>query len=329
MSPMSDLDQILPAVSSGDKKAVSRLFNLLEDRRAEKIDEVAEALDKLYLQSLDRSHVIGITGPPGAGKSSLLSRLIQHLREKKKSVGILAIDPSSKISGGALLGDRIRLQYDASDPGVFVRSMASRGEYGGVSDRTFAGTIVLRSAFDVVFVETVGVGQSESEIAGFVDSILLVIQPGSGDILQFLKAGIMELPHVLAVNKMDLGEPAQKTLHEVRAALGHLHSGESDWQPKALGCSALDGKGIAEIIDVLGRHREHLTQNNLLEKNRTRQSIEWIAQSLRAMFGHRGVEKSGATGELENSGMNSPFETMQKLITEIDTLLYPASKTKE
>ncbi|MBI3736429.1 ATP/GTP-binding protein [Candidatus Sumerlaeota bacterium] len=318
---MNEWEQLLSGVVSGDKKSVSQLCNMLEDRRPEKTSAVSAALDGLWEKSLEQGHVIGITGPPGVGKSSLISRLIQHLRTAKKSVGVIAVDPSSKQTQGALLGDRVRLEYDAADTGVFVRSMASRGDYGGVSDRTFAGSIVLRTAFDMTLIETVGIGQSESEIAQLVDTTLLVIQPGSGDMLQYVKSGIMETPHVLLINKSDHVEHAQRTLHEVRAALGHLGAAEGEWKPAVAACSALTDAGIDEALNQLEKHREHLIKGSLLSPARERQALSWVRQSLARLYGSRGLEQWSRKGEIARrmaDVKSNPFQAFEKLRAEFE-----------
>ena len=166
-----------------------------------------------------RAQVIGLTGPPGVGKSTLIARLIEALRAEDRSVGVIAIDPSSRRSGGALLGDRVRLALDAEDPGVFVRSMAARGRLGGLAAEAFAATLLMRAVYDRVIVETVGVGQSETDIAIVADTVVLCVQPGSGDSLQYIKAGIAEIPDIAVIGKADLGSIALKAQSDLEAAL--------------------------------------------------------------------------------------------------------------
>jgi len=320
--PLSNDNDLLDRACRGDKRAVSTIFNLLEDRRPEKLAQSQHILDELHARSAKRSHVLGITGPPGVGKSSLTSRFIQQLRAERKSVGVIAVDPSSRSTGGAILGDRIRFQYDDTDSGIYVRSMASRGDYGGVSDRTFAGSIVLRAGFDVVLIETVGVGQAEADIAALVDTLVLVIQPGSGDMLQFIKSGIMEIPHILIVNKADHVETAQKTLHEMRAALGHLQP-RGGWTPQITACSALDGRGIPDAIQLMQTHLEHLLKTEALALVRRDQSAQWIARNLEAMFGSRGVTRWGGLEkireELHNTAECGPFTLLEKIAHQIES----------
>ena len=300
-------------VAGGDKQGIAALFNLLEDRRAEEVERATPHLDRLFFRSIDHAHVIGITGPPGVGKSCLISRLIRTFRGRDRTVGVLAIDPSSKASRGALLGDRVRFDYDVSDSGVYVRSMANRGDYGGLADRAFAGSIVLRAAFDVALIETVGIGQAEADVTEIVDTTLFVIQPGSGDMLQFLKAGIMEEPHLLVVNKADRPE-ALRTFNDVRAALGHLDRGEEGWQPKTLLCSAREGTGIDEICDEAARHLEELRRGNRLVELRRRQSAEWIRQTLIRLYGQTGAARIGdaeaIAAKMKAGGNPGPFTEM-------------------
>jgi LAO/AO transport system kinase len=166
-----------------------------------------------------RAHVIGITGPPGVGKSTLVSGLIAAYREQERTVGVIAIDPSSRRSGGALLGDRTRFEIAPEDRGVFVRSMASRGRLGGLASLAPAAMVLMRAVYDIVLVETVAVGQAETEVAAVSDSVVLCVQPGSGDSLQYLKAGIAEIPDIAVVTKADLGILARRTEDDLRAAL--------------------------------------------------------------------------------------------------------------
>jgi LAO/AO transport system kinase len=176
-----------------------------------------------------RAHVVGINGPPGVGKSSLVSRLIAACRAEQRTVGVIAVDPSSRRSGGALLGDRTRLQIAPEDPGVFVRSMASRGRLGGLSALTPAAMVLMRAVYDLVLVETVGVGQAETEVAAVSDSVVFCVQPGSGDSLQYLKAGIAEIPDVAVVTKADLGLIARRTEDDLRGALAQQPPRTADW----------------------------------------------------------------------------------------------------
>lgn len=315
-----DAESVLKAIRSGNKRAVAQFFNLLEDRRPEKAREAFALLDRLFAESISDSHVLGITGPPGAGKSCLISRLIGEARAVGRTVGVIAIDPSSRRSSGAILGDRIRYEYDAADPGIFVRSMANRGDLGGVSDRTFAGTIVLRAAFDLVLVETVGVGQAESDVTDLADTTLFVIQPGSGDMLQFLKAGIMEEPDLMVVNKSDQPQ-AQRTLNDVRSALHTVRTDGTTWQPEALAASAVEGTGIGEILREAERHRDHLTKGAVFHARRHRQARHWLVKNLQLLYGLRGIESLGGAERLGGDALpepaTGPFMALERLEQQI------------
>ncbi|MBL8673659.1 MAG: ATP/GTP-binding protein, partial [Rhodospirillales bacterium] len=191
----------LAALRAGGKPALAAALARLE--RDPDSDASRRLLDEAYRHP--RAHVVGVTGPPGVGKSTLLSSLIAEWRGRGRRVGVIAVDPSSRRTGGALLGDRARLATDPGDAGVFVRSMAARDRLGGLAELTLGAMVVMRALFDVVLIETVGVGQSETDVAGVADTVLFCVQPGSGDSLQFMKAGIVEIPDIVAVTKGDLG----------------------------------------------------------------------------------------------------------------------------
>ena len=202
------------------------------------------------------AYAVGITGPPGVGKSSLISALVRHVRAAGSTVGVVSVDPSSPFSQGALLGDRIRLTDHFLDPGVFIRSMGTRGHLGGLAEATLQALLVLDAAGkDVVFLETVGAGQSEVEVIGIADTVVLVLMPGSGDSVQALKAGIMEIPDVIAINKMD--HPAAKTmLNEVRSILALDR--EREWRPPIVLTEAMRGESVAELWEKIEEHRAYL-----------------------------------------------------------------------
>ncbi len=204
-------------------------------------------------------------GPPGAGKSSLIGALVAHIREREQTVGVVSVDPSSPFSHGALLGDRIRLSDHFLDPGVFIRSMGTRGHLGGLAEASLQAVLLLDAAGkDVVFVETVGAGQSEVEVTGIADTVLLVLMPGSGDSVQALKAGIMEIPDVIAINKMD-HSAAKTMLNEVRSIVALA---EPDERPEILLTGALDGENVPALWDALEEHRAALESDGRLEERR-------------------------------------------------------------
>jgi LAO/AO transport system kinase len=243
--------------------------------------------------------VVGITGPPGAGKSTLLSALIAAWRARGLSVALLAVDPSSRRSGGSLLGDRARIEFDPSDRGVLIRSTAAGERLGGIARPTRAAAEALAAAFDVVVIETVGVGQAETEIADVADTVAVVVQPGSGDVLQFLKSGIMEIPDVLVVTKADLGDLAMRTRRDLSAALRSLGSRST----RVLAVSSLPPpSGIEELIDAVDEHRAGLdVAARRLDARRAGALAEFSAErgerGLRALGGRAGAERFLAAQE--------------------------------
>ncbi len=254
-------DELVAGVRAGDRRAVARAITLVENRAPEAASLVAE----VYAET-GRAAMVGVTGPPGVGKSSLISALIRHVRPAGKSVGVISVDPSSPFTQGALLGDRIRLADHFLDPEVFIRSMGTRGHLGGLAEATLQAALVLDAAGkDLLFLETVGTGQSEVEIVTIADTILLVLMPGSGDSIQALKAGIMEIPDVIAVNKRD--HPAAQTMvNEVRSVLS-LDAGR-EWQPPILLTEATRGDGVEEVWAALEAHRAHLGEGGRLQRRR-------------------------------------------------------------
>jgi LAO/AO transport system kinase len=254
-------ETLVEGVRAGDRRALARAITLVENS-----DPLAYDLVRELYPETGGAYAIGVTGPPGVGKSSLISALVRHVREQEQTVGVVSVDPSSPFSKGALLGDRIRLSDHFLDPGVFIRSMGTRGHLGGLAEATLQALLVLDAAGrDLVFLETVGTGQSEIEVIGVADTVLLVLMPGSGDSVQALKAGIMEIPDVIAVNKKD--HPAAKTmLNEVRSILA-LDT-ESDWKPPIVLTEAVTGEGIPKLWEQIAAHREHLESNGLLDDRR-------------------------------------------------------------
>jgi LAO/AO transport system kinase len=252
-------------------------------------------------------HVVGVTGPPGVGKSTLVAALIAGWRGAGKSVGVIAVDPSSRRSGGALLGDRTRLRTDPADHRVFVRSMAARERLGGLAALTFPATVLMRALFDLLVIETVGVGQSETEIAGVADSVLLCLQPGSGDSLQYMKAGIVEIPDVVAVTKGDLGDAARRTAADAAGALSLEASG---WSPPILIVSAQTGAGLAELVSALQRHRALLVETGALARQRRNQAERWLMAVVRERFGAPGAARAAAFRRDDHA---SPFRGLDAL----------------
>jgi GTPase len=239
---------------AGDRSAAAAALNVIENRSDR--DATKRLLSEVSPAALDGepdTHVIGITGPPGAGKSSLLSVLVSEWRERNRTVAVLAVDPSSKRSGGSLLGDRARIEHDPRDDGVLIRSTAAGGRLGGLAAATREAAEALAPAFDVVVVETVGVGQSETDVEDVSDTVAVVVQPASGDVLQFLKAGIMEVPDLLVVTKADLGDVATRSRRDLGQALKAVGSSEV---PVLAVSSLPPPSGIGELADALEAHRE-------------------------------------------------------------------------
>jgi LAO/AO transport system kinase len=319
-------------VMAADKAAVSRALNLVEDRRAESHARVADLLGQLKdAPKAMGGHRVGLTGPPGVGKSTLTAALARALRRRGRSVGVVAVDPSSLRSGGSLLGDRARMSFDPTDKGLFVRSLATAGEVGGLAYAANSAVRVLAAAYDVVVVETTGVGQSEIDIVHVADTVVLVIQPGSGDVLQFLKAGIMEIPDVLVVNKADQEELARRAVADLHGALRTAHAvgarggDDASWDTPIIATSATKGTGIEELIDTLDAHRRHL--NTTLGARRRQGEVHWTLDLFSRKHGEHGVLTLGGRGSLKArverdlDGAETPLSLCQRLSREyVETL---------
>ncbi len=299
MSPAAaapDGGELGERLRAGDVSVAPAVLNLVENRSAPYREQTARLLDAVSPAALGGEtpgHVVGVTGPPGVGKSTLLSRLVAQWRARGRSVAVLAVDPSSRRSGGALLGDRARIEFDPADRGVFIRSTAAGDRLGGLAPATRAAATALAAAFDVVVIETVGVGQSETEVADVADTVAVVVQPGSGDVLQFLKAGIMEVPDVLVVTKADLGRVATRALGDLHAALRSLGAAETT----VLAVSSIGpGSGIPELVDAIEAHRERLDlPARRLHGRRMHALADFAAEhgdrGLRALGGRREAER--------------------------------------
>ncbi len=248
-------------VREGDRRALARAITLVENG-----DPLAYELIRELYPETGRAYAIGVTGPPGVGKSSLISALVRLVREDSTSVGVISVDPSSPYTTGALLGDRIRLADHFLDREVFIRSMGTRGHLGGLAETTLQAALVLDAAGkELLFLETVGAGQSEVEVITIADTVLLVLMPGSGDSIQALKAGIMEIPDVIAVNKSD--HPAAKTMvNEVRSILA-LDT-DREWEPPIVLTEAVRGEGVPELWEKVVEHRRHLEESGTLAERR-------------------------------------------------------------
>jgi LAO/AO transport system kinase len=248
----------------GDKRALARAISLVEDDDPEGWELVREVYP-----STGRAAVVGITGAPGAGKSTLISAIVKNRRAAERSVAVLSIDPSSPFTQGALLGDRIRLTEHFLDPGVFIRSMANRGALGGLSEATLQAALLMDAAGrDDVYLETVGVGQAEVDVIDHADTVVLVLMPGSGDSIQALKAGVMEIPDIIVVNKAD--HPMTDTMvREIRGVLSLAPQRES-WKVPILKTEAARGEGVDELVEQLTEHRAHIESEGTLSERRRR-----------------------------------------------------------
>jgi LAO/AO transport system kinase len=309
-----DTAELVAGVRRGEARAVARLISLVEDesrRRDAALREVSAAL----APHTGRAHIVGITGSPGVGKSTSTSALVTALRAQDRRVGVLAVDPTSPFSGGALLGDRVRMQEHATDDGVYIRSMASRGHLGGLAGAAPQALRVLDAAgCDVILVETVGVGQSEVEIAGLADTTLVLVAPGMGDGIQALKAGIREIGDLFVVNKADR-EGANTTRREIRSVVS---ARDSDWTTPIVLTVATTGEGVGEVVTEIERHWEYLAGGELERRRlaRIRREIEALAVgSLRRRMGDvTGDARLGSLAADVLAGRSDPFAAADTLI---------------
>ncbi|MGQ0464031.1 MAG: methylmalonyl Co-A mutase-associated GTPase MeaB [Sporichthyaceae bacterium] len=295
--------ELLQRARSGDQRAIGRLISLGEGDRVVSID----------LPRGGDAWVVGLTGAPGVGKSTTTAALVAELRRRGRRVGVLAVDPSSPFSGGALLGDRVRMNDHATDPGVYIRSLAARGVLGGLSRAVPHAVRVLDAlGFDVVLLETVGVGQSEVDIAAAADTTLVLLAPGMGDAIQAAKAGILEIADVLVVNKADR-DGAAGTAADLRRTVEGTPPRDR-WRPAVVATVATDGTGIAELVDTVDGHRQHLVHLGLLEERRAarlRAEIEaHLLIEARAHFAD-GIDKAVAVVE---SGAIDPYSAARVLL---------------
>lgn len=300
MSALSatELERIARGVLAGEKGQVSRALNLIEDKRRERERDVAQLLGLLAQGERALGHRVGLTGPPGVGKSSLVAALARELRQRGKTLGVVAVDPSSMRSGGALLGDRTRMAFDPRDQGLFVRSLATQGALGGLANATHAAVEVLARAYDIVLVETVGVGQTEIAVTHVSDTVVLVVQPGSGDVLQFLKAGVMEIPDLLVVNKADHGPTATRAASDLKAALSTLRQvGAGETGQDVVLTSARDYVGIDALAEAIDAHAALLGRSGILARRASGQ-LAWATDWLERRVGSLGVEALGGPEQM-------------------------------
>ena len=279
-------------VIEGDARAVARAISLIEDE-----SPAAADLIRRIFPSTGRAYLVGVTGPPGSGKSTLVDRVIAELRQAATTVGVIAVDPTSPFSGGAILGDRVRMQKHAGDSGVFIRSMATRGHLGGLARATSEAALVLDAAgTDVILIETVGVGQDEIDIVRTADVSIVTLVPGSGDEVQALKAGIMEIADIFVVNKIDR-EGADRTVASIEANLSLQTFPPDAWRPPILKTEATTGRGVPELVATIERFRAHTAAS---QGSRRRMRTEFRLRELLAQRFVQHVERRVlGTGELE------------------------------
>jgi LAO/AO transport system kinase len=271
--------QLAERVLAGDARATARAISLVEDGRP----AAADLIRRIFGRT-GRAYLVGVTGAPGAGKSTLVDKMTSAIRRTGQTVGIVAVDPTSPFSGGAILGDRVRMQAHAGDPGVFIRSMATRGHLGGLAHATSDVALLLdASGRDVVLIETVGVGQDEVDIVRTADVSIVTIVPGAGDDIQALKAGIMEIADIFVVNKADR-EGADRTVASIDTMLSLQSYADAAWRPPIVKTEAISGKGIEELLEAMARFKAH-TQAEQGSRRRAR-----AESRLRELLGHRFME---------------------------------------
>ena len=282
--------ELVQDLARGDKRAAAKLISLIEDDEP----EAAEALERIHPRT-GKAHIVGFTGPPGVGKSSLINRLVRAYRRRGKKVGVVAVDPTSPFTGGAVLGDRIRMAETGIDPGVFIRSMATRGHPGGLALATFDAVRVLDAlGMDIVFVETVGAGQSEVEIAKRAHTTVVVEMPLSGDAVQVMKAGILEIGDVYVVNKVDLGDA-----DGLVANLNQEVHPRNGWTSPIVRTSALEDQGIPDLVLALERHRAHLESTGELREREAARARQEILDNLRRLVDERARRADRVRAEID------------------------------
>jgi LAO/AO transport system kinase len=319
--PSRDPQELTRAMLDGDRIALARLITLVENRRS----DTASIMSRVF-PACGKAHTIGITGPPGAGKSTITSCLIEHLREREKTVGVVAIDPSSPFSGGSVLGDRIRMQKHFLDESVFIRSLSTRGSHGGLAR---AGRDVSRlmdaAGKDAVIIETVGVGQTELDIMEVADTVIVVLVPEAGDTVQVMKAGLLEIADIFVVNKADRdGAIRMRTELEMMLSLKSHELGEGDWRVPVLMTKASKGEGTRELLDACEAHRAYLEGEGRRQRNEARLRAEVLEiceeEVMRRLRG--GIEGGPLADVIESaaSGAADPYGAALEILGDADRL---------
>jgi LAO/AO transport system kinase len=300
---------------SGDARALARAITVIEDHTP----EAYELLKALFPHS-GKARVVGLTGPPGAGKSTLVDHLARHYREARQTVGILAVDPTSPYTGGAILGDRIRMQSHYADPGIYIRSMATRGSLGGLAHTTAdVATVMDASGRDVILIETVGVGQDEVDIVRLADITVVILVPGMGDDVQTIKAGIMEIADIFVINKSDR-EGAERMEREI-VAMQTLATRGDGWTPPIVKTVASEGKGIAELGAAMAKYEGYLAQDNRLLKKTAHNWETRLVEMLRDAVLERVVKARGSDGEMARyaaevaSHKRDPYTLVEEIVS--------------
>jgi LAO/AO transport system kinase len=291
---LSPIEALVARLLDGDRAAASRLMTIVENRQA----GYRETL-RLVTKHTGRAYIIGVTGSPGAGKSTLVNELIKHYRTLDKTVGVIAIDPTSALSGGALLGDRVRMLGFTGDTGVFIRSMASRGQLGGLAAATTDVARILDAlGRDIIIIETVGAGQDEISIVGLADTTLLVEVPGMGDDVQALKAGVLEVADVLVINKADR-EGSNRLVNHIKTTMRLLPHPEGVWLPLIVKTVASEGEGISELVEAIEKHRTFLVDQGLFEQDRKERLRVEVLERTRDLILKRLMRKLEDSGKLD------------------------------
>jgi LAO/AO transport system kinase len=306
--------ELVDRLLKGDKRAAAKLISLVENED----EEASEVLRELY-QHTGKTHIVGITGPPGVGKSSLVFGLTKVIREKGKKVGIVAIDPTSRFTGGAILGDRIRMTELSTDEGVFMRSMGTRGHHGGIAKATTEAAMVLDAmGMDVVFVETVGAGQSQSMIWECVHTSVLVEMPGMGDEIQALKAGILEIGDIFVVNKSDK-EGADQLVKELES-VAEYKAMEQEWKPPVHTTIATDGQGIEEVVNSIESHLAYLKESGEYQKREEERAKGEFTRTVQDLLLKKAFAGEGSKGKFDEllkeimERKTDPYSAAEKLL---------------